>query len=210
MEGSSRRYNSALLVRPEGDATAVYHKRRLVPFFEHIPLLPGAWAERVGGRGRGIPTIIEMGNYTRLDCCIGSSGLMRQAVAQAVHHARYRSAFQKKLIDQPLMENVLADLCLESEAATASVMRLARAYDEAAAGDGDDPAGPQHRAGDALGADETLYNQTVRAIRSSLRSGLKTVFLIGAITMLAAFCIILTIPEISMDADVRDTKPGTV
>lgn len=63
---------------------------------------------------------------------------------------------------------------------------------------------------DALGADETLYNQTVRAIRSSLRSGLKTVFLIGAITMLAAFCIILTIPEISMDAEVRDTKPGTV
>ena len=71
-----------------------------------------------------------MGNYTRLDCCIGSSGLMRQAVAQAMHHARHRTAFQKKLIDQPLMTNVLADLALESEAATALTMRLARAYDE--------------------------------------------------------------------------------
>ncbi len=84
----------------------------------------------VGEEGRGIPTIIEMGNYTRLDCAIGSSGLMRQALAQAVHHARHRTVFQKKLIDQPLMENVLADLALESEAATALTFRLARAYDE--------------------------------------------------------------------------------
>jgi putative acyl-CoA dehydrogenase len=90
----------------------------------------GAFAQLVGEEGRGIPTIIEMGNYTRLDCCIGSSGLMRQAVAQAVHHARHRTAFQKKLIDQPLMENVLADLALECEAATALTFRLARAYDE--------------------------------------------------------------------------------
>ncbi len=90
----------------------------------------GAYAQMIGEEGRGIPTIIEMSNYTRLDCCIGSSGLMRQAVAQAVHHARYRSAFQKKLIDQPLMTNVLADLALESEAATVLTMRLARAYDE--------------------------------------------------------------------------------
>ena len=90
----------------------------------------GAFAELVGEEGRGIPTIIEMANYTRLDCCIGSSGLMRQAVAQAVHHARHRTAFQKKLIDQPLMTNVLADLALESEAAIALTMRLARAYDE--------------------------------------------------------------------------------
>jgi len=90
----------------------------------------GAHAELVGEEGRGIPTIIEMGNYTRLDCAIGSSGLMRQAVAQAVHHARHRVAFQKKLVDQPLMTNVLADLALESEAATALTMRLARAYDE--------------------------------------------------------------------------------
>jgi putative acyl-CoA dehydrogenase len=90
----------------------------------------GAYAQLVGEEGRGIPTIIEMGNYTRLDCCIGSSALMRQAVAQAVHHARYRTAFQRKLIDQPLMTNVLADLAVESEAATALTMRLARAYDD--------------------------------------------------------------------------------
>lgn len=90
----------------------------------------GAYAELIGEEGRGIPTVIEMANYTRLDCCIGSSGLMRQAVVQAVHHARHRSAFQKKLIDQPLMTNVLADLALECEAATALTMRLARAYDE--------------------------------------------------------------------------------
>ncbi len=90
----------------------------------------GAYAELVGEEGRGIPTIIEMGNYTRLDCAIGSSGLMRQALAQALHHARHRTVFQKKLIDQPLMENVLADLALESEAATALTFRLARAYDE--------------------------------------------------------------------------------
>ena len=90
----------------------------------------GAYAQLIGEEGRGIPTIIEMGNYTRLDCAIGSSGLMRQALAQAVHHARHRTAFQKKLIDQPLMENVLADLALEAEAATVLTMRLARAYDE--------------------------------------------------------------------------------
>src|SRR6185312_8789399 len=86
----------------------------------------GAYAQLVGEEGRGIPTIIEMAGYTRLDCCIGSSGLMRQAVAQGVHHARHRTAFQKKLIDQPLMTNVLADLALECEAATVLTMRLAR------------------------------------------------------------------------------------
>ncbi|HEY5379654.1 MAG TPA: isovaleryl-CoA dehydrogenase [Pseudolabrys sp.] len=90
----------------------------------------GAFAQLIGEEGRGIPTIIEMAGYTRLDCCIGSSGLMRQAVVQAVHHVSHRTAFQKKLIDQPLMTNVLADLALESEAATVLTMRLARAYDE--------------------------------------------------------------------------------
>ena len=78
----------------------------------------GAYAQLVGEEGRGVPTIIEMAGHTRLDCCIGSSSLMRQAVAQAVHHARHRTAFQKRLIDQPLMTNVLADLALECEAAT--------------------------------------------------------------------------------------------
>ena len=90
----------------------------------------GAYAQLVGEEGRGIPTIIEMAGYTRLDCCIGSSGLMRSALAQASHHARHRTAFQKKLIDQPLMTNVLADLALECEAATVLTIRLARAYDE--------------------------------------------------------------------------------
>jgi putative acyl-CoA dehydrogenase len=90
----------------------------------------GAYAQLVGEEGRGIPIMIEMAGYTRLDCCIGSSSLMRQAVAQAVHHARHRTAFQRRLIDQPLMTNVLADLALECEAATVLSMRLARAYDE--------------------------------------------------------------------------------
>lgn len=88
------------------------------------------WARMVGEEGRGVPTIIEMVNHTRLDCAIGSSALMRQAIVQAIHHTTHRSAFGKKLVDQPLMQNVLADLALESEAATTLVMRLARAYDE--------------------------------------------------------------------------------
>jgi putative acyl-CoA dehydrogenase len=93
--------------------------------------LHGAWAQMVGDPGRGVPTIIEMVGHTRLDCVIGSAAGMRVAVVNATHHATYRSAFGKKLIDQPLMRNVLADLCVESEASTALAMRLARAYDEA-------------------------------------------------------------------------------
>ncbi len=92
----------------------------------------GAWARMLGEEGRGVPTIIEMVNHTRLDCVIGSSATMRQAVTQATHHCAHRSAFGKRLVDQPLMRNVLADLCVESEAATAVMMRLARAYDESA------------------------------------------------------------------------------
>ncbi len=90
------------------------------------------WARMVGGEGRGVPTIIEMVNHTRLDCMIGSAALMRQALAQATHHAAHRSAFGRLLKDQPLMINVLADLALESEAATALAMRVARAYDDEA------------------------------------------------------------------------------
>ncbi|HWD11442.1 MAG TPA: isovaleryl-CoA dehydrogenase [Solirubrobacteraceae bacterium] len=93
--------------------------------------LHGAWARMVGEPGRGVPTIIEMVGHTRLDCVIGSAAGMRVGVVGATHHAAHRSAFSKKLIDQPLMRNVLADLCLESEATTALAMRLARAYDEA-------------------------------------------------------------------------------
>jgi putative acyl-CoA dehydrogenase len=90
----------------------------------------GTHAELLGEEGRGIPTIIEMGNYTRLDCAIGSSGLMRRAVVEAIHHARHRRAFQKRLVDHALMRNVLADLAIESEAATVLSLRLARAYDD--------------------------------------------------------------------------------
>jgi putative acyl-CoA dehydrogenase len=90
----------------------------------------GAWARMIGEDGRGVPTIIEMVNHTRLDCVIGSAAMMRGAVAQALHHCAYRSAFGLRLVEQPLMQNVLADLCIEAEAATVSMMRLARAYDD--------------------------------------------------------------------------------
>jgi putative acyl-CoA dehydrogenase len=95
--------------------------------------LHGAWARMVGEPGRGVPTIIEMVGHTRLDCVIGAAAGMRAAVVNATHHAAHRRAFGKLLIDQPLMRNVLADLCLEAEASTALAMRLARTYDEAAA-----------------------------------------------------------------------------
>ncbi|UYQ65219.1 acyl-CoA dehydrogenase family protein [Streptomyces peucetius] len=89
----------------------------------------GTWARRVGEEGRGVRTIIGMVAATRLDCVLGSAALMRQAVAQAIHHTAYRSAFGGLLIDKPLMRNVLADLALESEAATTLGLRLAAAYD---------------------------------------------------------------------------------
>lgn len=89
----------------------------------------GTWARRVGEEGRGVRTIIEMVAATRVDCVLGSAALMRQSVAQAVHHAAYRSAFGGELIDKPLMRNVLADLALESEAATTLALRLAAAQD---------------------------------------------------------------------------------
>ena len=89
----------------------------------------GAQAWLVGDEGRGVAQILEMGTLTRLDCALGSAGLMRQAVALALHHTAQRSAFGKPLIEQPLMRNVLADMCLESEAATALALRVARALD---------------------------------------------------------------------------------
>ncbi|MGH3009611.1 MAG: acyl-CoA dehydrogenase family protein [Gaiellaceae bacterium] len=94
--------------------------------------LDSASARLVGEEGRGVRTIVEMVVHTRLDCVLGTAGAMRQAVEQATHHAAHRSAFGALLIDQPLMQNVLADLCLESEAATVTAMRLARAYDRRA------------------------------------------------------------------------------
>jgi putative acyl-CoA dehydrogenase len=86
-----------------------------------------AWL--VGEEGRGVPQILEMGTMTRLDCALGTCGLMRQALAIALNHTSQREAFGKRLIDQPLMRNVLADLALESEASTALSIRLARAFD---------------------------------------------------------------------------------
>ena len=94
--------------------------------------LDGAWAQLVGEEGRGVRTIVEMVVHTRLDCVLGSAAGMRQAVEQATHHTAHRLAFGKPLAEQPLMENVLADLCIESEAATITAMRLARAYDRRA------------------------------------------------------------------------------
>jgi putative acyl-CoA dehydrogenase len=91
--------------------------------------LHAARAELVGEEGRGVATIIEMVNHTRLDCVLGTAAQMRAAVEQATWHAAHRSAFGRLLVDQPLMTNVLADLCVESEAATLTALRLARAYD---------------------------------------------------------------------------------
>ena len=92
----------------------------------------GASAWLLGEEGRGVPIIIEMVRHTRLDCIIGSSGLMRGAASQALHHARHRFAFGKRLIDQPLMQNVLADLVVETEAAMVLTLRLARMFEAGA------------------------------------------------------------------------------
>ncbi|MDP3833197.1 MAG: acyl-CoA dehydrogenase family protein, partial [Hydrogenophaga sp.] len=91
----------------------------------------GASAWLVGEEGRGVPQILAMGTMTRLDCALGTSGLMRQALSIALNHTAQRKAFGKTLIDQPLMKNVLADLALESEASTALALRLARSFDKA-------------------------------------------------------------------------------
>ena len=90
----------------------------------------GVRGRLIGEEGRGVHTIIRMVNHTRLDCLIGSAGGMRWGTVHAINHTRHRSAFGKLLADQPLMQNVLADLALDAEAATATAMRIARAYDE--------------------------------------------------------------------------------
>ncbi len=91
----------------------------------------GTWSVMVGEEGRGVPTIIDMVSHTRLDCIIGTAAIMRAAVAQAAHHTSHRAAFGKKLNEQPLMKNVLADMAIETEAATAFLLYLSRAYDDA-------------------------------------------------------------------------------
>ncbi|ULR48643.1 acyl-CoA dehydrogenase family protein [Streptomyces deccanensis] len=99
------------------------------------PEFDGTVAWRVGPEGQGVKTIIEMVNCTRLDCVMGSAALMRRTLVEAGHHARHRGAFGARLLDQPLMRNVLADLALESEAATTLTLRLAGAADRAVRGD---------------------------------------------------------------------------
>ena len=122
----------------------------------------GALAQIVGEPGRGVPTIIEMVNHTRLDCVIGTAAGMRAAVANATWHAAHRSAFGKRLAEQPLMVNVLADLAIESEAATAVALRLARAYDEAP----DDPSADAFK---RLATAVAKYHVCKRAPRPRLR-----------------------------------------
>jgi putative acyl-CoA dehydrogenase len=90
----------------------------------------GAWAQLIGEEGRGVATIMEMVQHTRLDCTLAATALMRRALVEAHHHVIYRHAFGRALIEQPLMRNVIADLAIESEAATLLAMRLARAFDE--------------------------------------------------------------------------------
>ncbi|MEA2587467.1 MAG: putative acyl-CoA dehydrogenase [Actinomycetota bacterium] len=127
-------------VAPDGSANA-FHLQRLKDKLGNRSNasseveLAGALAWMVGEEGRGIQTILEMVNSTRLDCVIGTAALMRQAVAQATHHAAHRCAFGRRLVDHPLMQNVLADLALESEAATALALRLAGACDRADGGE---------------------------------------------------------------------------
>lgn len=91
----------------------------------------GTWAQRLGDEGRGVRTIVEMVSATRLDCVLGSTALMRKSLSEAIWHASHRAAFGKTLIDQPLMRQVLADLAIETEAATWLSMRLAAATDRA-------------------------------------------------------------------------------
>jgi putative acyl-CoA dehydrogenase len=92
----------------------------------------GTWAQRLGDEGRGVRTIIEMVAATRLDCVLGSASLMRKALSEASWHVSHRSAFGSRLVDKPLMQNVVADLAIESEAATALALRLAAAVDAVA------------------------------------------------------------------------------
>lgn len=121
---------------PEGKKNAIYFQRLKdklgnksnasseVEFHE-------TYARIIGEEGRGVANIMEMVRHTRLDCAVGSAATLRRAVAESIHHCTYRKAFGKFLVEQPLMQNLLADLALESEAATAFGFRLARGFDEA-------------------------------------------------------------------------------
>jgi putative acyl-CoA dehydrogenase len=120
----------------------------------------GARGRLIGEEGRGVPAIIRMVNHTRLDCLLGATTGLRRGTLEAIHHARHRAAFGKLLVDQPAMRNVLADLAIESEAATVSAMRVARAYDEAA--DDDRSGEPGSRAGG--GGPEAAFRRFATAV----------------------------------------------
>ncbi|MCF6220963.1 MAG: acyl-CoA dehydrogenase family protein [Robiginitomaculum sp.] len=120
--------------RPDGTRNAIEIQRLKDKMGDHSNASSeieyrGAWAKRVGEPGRGIPTIITMAHHTRFDCIIGSASGMRKSVALAAQFARHRTVFQKKLIDQVLMQNTLADLALESEAALALGFVVAAGFD---------------------------------------------------------------------------------
>jgi putative acyl-CoA dehydrogenase len=121
-------------VLPDGTLNALHIQRLKDKLGNHANAsseveFHAASAWRVGDEGRGVAQILEMGTLTRLDCALGTAGLMRQALALALNHTAQRLAFGRTLIEQPLMKNVLADMALESEAATALALRLARAVD---------------------------------------------------------------------------------
>lgn len=116
-----------------------------------------AWARLVGEEGRGVATIIEMVRHTRLDCVIGAASTMRRAVSEAIHHAFHRRAFGRRLTEQPLMQTVLADLALESEASTALALRLARGF-------GESPADASQRLFTRLAAPVAKYWVTKRVV----------------------------------------------
>jgi len=125
---------------PQGERNAIRIQRLKDKLGDHANASSeieyhGALAERVGEPGRGVRTIIEMVQGTRLDCTVGSAGVMRAALTNAAWHVRHRSAFQKRLVDQPAMREVIADLAVECEAATALAFRVAQAFDRAQAGD---------------------------------------------------------------------------
>ena len=127
-------------ILPDGSRNRMYLQRLKDKLGNHANAsseveYDGAIAWLVGEEGRGVPTIIEMVNLTRLDCTLGSATSMRTGLARAIHHAQHRKAFGAYLIDQPLMRNVLADLAVEAEAATMVAMRMAGATDAAVRGD---------------------------------------------------------------------------
>jgi putative acyl-CoA dehydrogenase len=126
--------------RPDGVKNAIFYRRLKDKLGNKSNAsseveFRGAFGERIGEEGQGVKTILEMVQLTRLDCAVASAGQMRFALAHAAHHAHWRRVFQRRLIDQPLMRAVLADIALEVEGATALAIRLARAFDRL-----DDPA----------------------------------------------------------------------